>query len=271
MWEYLFSEYPNYRDTLQNVTISDSTDSQGIIHITQHAYAINPIGSAIYLADTTKYWLDTAKHVVYGTIVNPGITLIYKLDAQKGEEWIDTSTRVAVKVIDKWEGNIFGKKTEFMRFRYYDINDFNDTLTWLDITSRTIADKFGLVNIGGSETFGEINLTGAVINDTLNGNVTPVAVKNERKYLPSSIKLNQNYPNPFNPETTILYSIPKESLVTIKVYDVLGKEIAALVNERKSRGNYSIDLNSSKLPSGIYFYRLISGTYSSTKKMVILK
>ena len=83
--------------------------------------------------------------------------------------------------------------------------------------------------------------------------------------------LFQNYPNPFNPTTTIKYSIPKASFVTIKVYDVLGKEIATLVKEEKPTGNYEINFNGDNLSSGIYFYQLRAGKFISTKKMIVLK
>ena len=81
----------------------------------------------------------------------------------------------------------------------------------------------------------------------------------------------QNFPNPFNPITTIKYQIPKLSFVTLKVYDVLGKEIAILVNEEKSAGEYEIEFDGNNLTSGIYFYRLQAGNFVETKKMVILK
>jgi hypothetical protein len=68
-----------------------------------------------------------------------------------------------------------------------------------------------------------------------------------------------------------LYHIPELSFVTLKLYDVLGNEIAVLVNEEKSIGNYEIDFNGNELPSGIYFYQLVSGTYSETRKMNLLK
>lgn len=88
---------------------------------------------------------------------------------------------------------------------------------------------------------------------------------------PTEYSLMQNYPNPFNPATTISYSIPKNGLVTIKVYDILGKEIAALVNENQEAGNYSVEFNASNLPSGIYFYTLTSGNFTATKKLILLK
>ncbi len=88
---------------------------------------------------------------------------------------------------------------------------------------------------------------------------------------PTEYSLMQNYPNPFNPATTIAYSIPKNGLVTIKVYDILGKEVAELVNEVKEAGSYSVQFNATELPSGIYFYTLSSGDYTETKKLILLK
>ena len=88
---------------------------------------------------------------------------------------------------------------------------------------------------------------------------------------PSDYSLMQNYPNPFNPTTTISYSILKNGLVTLKVYDILGTEVAALVNEVKESGTYSVTFNASELPSGIYFYTLLSGNFTATKKLILLK
>ena len=89
--------------------------------------------------------------------------------------------------------------------------------------------------------------------------------------LPLDYVLYQNYPNPFNPSTTIQYSIPKKSIVTLKVYDILGNEVASLVNEDKSIGSYEGKFDGTGLPSGIYFYRLQAGSFVETKKMVLMK
>ena len=86
-----------------------------------------------------------------------------------------------------------------------------------------------------------------------------------------SYKLNQNYPNPFNPTTTIKYDIPERSFVTIKVYDVLGNEIATLINEEKPAGSYEFEFDSNGLTSGVYFYTLSTGNFLATKKMVLLR
>jgi hypothetical protein len=89
--------------------------------------------------------------------------------------------------------------------------------------------------------------------------------------IPDKYELSQNYPNPFNPVTKINFVIPKQSLTVLKVYDVLGREITKLVNEVKQSGRYSIDFDGSNLSSGVYFYKLESGTFSDVKRMVLIK
>ena len=89
--------------------------------------------------------------------------------------------------------------------------------------------------------------------------------------LPTEYSLKQNYPNPFNPSTIITYQIPKEGFVTLKVYDVLGREVATLVNENKQAGKYSLEFSSKQLSSGTYFYRLTSGEFTEIIKMILLR
>jgi hypothetical protein len=89
--------------------------------------------------------------------------------------------------------------------------------------------------------------------------------------IPNEYSLDQNYPNPFNPSTKISYSIKEEGLVTLKVYDILGKEIATLINENKPEGNYEVEFNASALPSGLYIYKIQSGSFSDVKKMLLTK
>lgn len=89
--------------------------------------------------------------------------------------------------------------------------------------------------------------------------------------IPSEFKLLQNYPNPFNPSTQIQFDLQKSAFVKLIVYDVLGKEVAQLVNEDLRAGSYSVDWNAGKYPSGVYFYKILSGDYSATKRMVLLK
>jgi len=91
------------------------------------------------------------------------------------------------------------------------------------------------------------------------------------EYIPSTYKLEQNYPNPFNPTTNIRYQIQKSGTVKISVYDMLGKEIETLVNEKQSPGTYEVSWNGSKYPSGVYYYKINSDDYTETKKMLMIK
>jgi hypothetical protein len=101
-----------------------------------------------------------------------------------------------------------------------------------------------------------------------NGLVGINPVSNE---IPKSFLLMQNYPNPFNPATSIKFLIPISGFITIKIYDILGKEITSLLSENLQPGTYEVNWNASDYPSGIYFYKLTSGSYIGTKKMVLLK
>jgi len=90
-------------------------------------------------------------------------------------------------------------------------------------------------------------------------------------YLPITYELLQNYPNPFNPTTTINYQIPSAGHISLKVYDILGREITTLVNEERTAGKYEVKFDGTSLSSGVYFYRLQSGAFSETKKFMLLK
>ncbi len=95
-------------------------------------------------------------------------------------------------------------------------------------------------------------------------------VKSEN-IIPDNYSLSQNYPNPFNPTTTINYSIANSGIVHLNIYNLLGEEVKSLVDKYQSTGSYAIDFNASNLPSGIYFYRLQSGNFSETKKLILMK
>jgi len=104
---------------------------------------------------------------------------------------------------------------------------------------------------------------------------TVVDIKTETSEMPNTFKLLQNYPNPFNPSTVISYQLPVSSDVVLKVFDVLGNEIATLVDEYKTAGRYEVEFNTTSIKnqtsSGIYFYKLEAGSFVKTRKMVLLK
>ena len=150
-------------------------------------------------------------------------------------------------------------------------------ISWIapDITlAHTLAMDIGMIYQYRYESYGWgiewiSNLVYAKIDGVQFGEIvnSQSDIKNEL----TGFNLHQNYPNPFNPSTTISYSISEIEFVTLKVYDVLGNEIANLVSEEKRIGNYEIEFNASKLPSGIYFYRIQAGSFVETKKMALLR
>jgi hypothetical protein len=96
-------------------------------------------------------------------------------------------------------------------------------------------------------------------------------VENEDNLTPGTFSLSQNYPNPFNPSTTIKFSIPEASNVVLKVYDILGSEVAVLVNKEVQAGNYTVDFDATKFASGMYIYSITAGEFNLSKKMMLLK
>ena len=112
-------------------------------------------------------------------------------------------------------------------------------------------------------------LSDNVYNSYKGGNIS-IGI-NQISQIANSFMLYQNYPNPFNPVTTIKFQIPENTFTSLKIYDVAGKEISTIVNENLSRGEYEYLWNANSFPSGIYFYRLETESYTQTRKMILVK
>jgi hypothetical protein len=97
------------------------------------------------------------------------------------------------------------------------------------------------------------------------------SVNNQHSEIPREFSLSQNFPNPFNPETKIQYALPSTERVSLKVFDILGKEVVTLVNQIQQQGTYTVRFNGTSLSSGIYFYRIQTGNYISVKRMILIK
>ena len=147
----------------------------------------------------------------------------------------------------------------------------NSGLNWTTMTSPAGIVNFSyfdFVRVGTTVTGFAINPAGNVIKLT----ETVTAISTENSIVPGEFKLNQNYPNPFNPSTTISFSLPKSEFVTLKVYNVLGKEVATLINKKLDAGNYNELFEApSDLTSGVYFYKLTAGSFSDTRKLTLIK
>jgi hypothetical protein len=148
-------------------------------------------------------------------------------------------------------------------------NEGNTTavVTTLNITGSTPAIS---ISSGGTSTNPATVVSSGCIVNTL---CTTVGVNEDEgsMSIPEEYNLAQNYPNPFNPSTTIHFSVPSSEFVTLKVFDVIGNEVATLVNEEKPAGSYEVNFSASQLSSGIYFYKLQTSSFVETRKMILLK
>ncbi|MCP5061990.1 MAG: T9SS type A sorting domain-containing protein [Ignavibacteriae bacterium] len=171
--------------------------------------------------------------------------------------------------LDLWEKWDFSEWISTQRFTYvFDSNEnmtlglyeYWDGINWVPLSGDGDIDFYDSFGRYYSFWCNEVKVYYSTITDVDNIFISS-----------TNYSLSQNYPNPFNPTTTISYSIPELSNITLKVFDVLGKEIITLVSEQKLKGNYKIEFNASQLPSGTYFYRLQSGNFLETKKLILVK
>ena len=175
--------------------------------------------------------------------------------------------------------------------RLFDANEFSEKEKWTTLSSGIVKQNIGYVDasfvvsggpyklganqslkvayvIAAADNLAELR---SVIKQSRAQYKTIVGIEKQDDKIPTEFALSQNYPNPFNPETTISYQLPKAGHVTLKVYDVLGREVVTLANEFKQAGNYVETLHATSLPSGVYLCRLSVGKFVQTKKMVLLK
>lgn len=204
---------------------------------------------------------------------------VYLYSDNKPYLWFDFTTSAIDTYYTKWSGiennvivysyntMLFNKNTTARSFSFKDIKLHFSFGYYL------LADEFGIVEKNSHLMYSSIDrLIGCVINGIKYGTIVSVKEKN----INTNYELSQNYPNPFNPETTISYKVQAASKVILKVYDLLGKEVATLVDQYKQPGSYTVAFNVKtrhgvSLQSGVYFYRLQAGSFSETKKMILLK
>ncbi len=131
--------------------------------------------------------------------------------------------------------------------------------------------KLGVLGYGSNTLERGGELLGAIINGELWGDTSTVTTGVDENNIINNYGLSQNYPNPFNPTTQINYSLQESNFVNLKVYNSIGELVSTLINEEKPAGSYSVSFNASGLPSGVYFYRITSGSFNQTRKMILLR
>ncbi len=175
-------------------------------------------------------------------------------------KWIGTSSY--------WNGSnyIGGGMVKYDGTNWTVYNSSNSSLPANQVVTIVI-DKSGNKWMGVKDQNSYLKGSIAVFNE---GGIIS-SIKSSYENIQQGYLLYQNYPNPFNPTTVIDYKIPRSGLVTLKIYDILGREVATLVDDEKPAGNYKVSFDGSRLSSGIYFYRIQAGDYVSVKKMILMK
>jgi len=179
-------------------------------------------------------------------------------------QWAKNNNSLFILTFDEDDGTENNRIMTIFTGQMVKKGSYNRVINHLNLL-RTIEEMYGLNFAGASKDSSAI--------DYVWQNVTNIADEN---VVPGKFSLEQNYPNPFNPSTTINYSIPAVGsgyipTVQLKVYDILGREVATLVNKELKPGNYKVTFNASSLASGVYFYRIVAGNFIQTKKMVLVK
>ena len=166
----------------------------------------------------------------------------------------------ATDIMDTLMGRLFYKST-------------NDGSTWFPMSyqyfDKTQISYMDGIAYGNKVFLYAVTRSGKIYR--LSETITTVGVTQSSSQVPFKFSLEQNYPNPFNPVTVINYELRVTGHVTFKVFDIAGKEVAALVNEKQNAGTYIVTFDASNLSSGVYFYRLTTGEFSETKKMILTK
>ena len=214
-----------------------------------HTYistATIPLNALAFDPITNQLW--AAKRITFG----PGKDSIFTVDISTG-----LATLVGVTG--------FGDLTNDLAF------DENDKLYGVTGTTFQTGKLFEINTTNGSGTLiGEIGFNNVLgLTFSIDGLIN--SIEGDDSIIPDKYSLKQNFPNPFNPTTTISYSIKEPGMVVLNVYDILGNEVATLVNEEKAAGRYTLRFDASTLASGLYFYRLQSGSFVQTRKMILLK
>jgi hypothetical protein len=183
-----------------------------------------------------------------------------------GEAW-----SMGSEYVIRWETNIADSVRLDLLYGQQNILSIDTTFRdpsafrWLVPTNLTVDSSYKIIIT---------SINDPLIKDTSDASfsiVPPSDVEIVNSDVPEDYSISQNYPNPFNPSTEIEFNLPESGLTTLKVFDILGKEITTLVNEQMQAGNYKLTFDASNLPSGIYFYSLHANDFVSTKKMVLLK
>ncbi|NOX18493.1 MAG: T9SS type A sorting domain-containing protein [Chlorobi bacterium] len=182
----------------------------------------------------------------------------------------DSYVHFKVELVEEGTNNVIGSYDD-ITYDKYNLNQYDNisySINTDGIGTKTVRLKLTVEdNLGGGYGFSKIYAEGSALGKTRGY----VELPYQGSLAVEQYALMQNYPNPFNPTTTIKYEIPETGFVTLKIYDVLGREVSTLVNAKREAGRYEAEFNARGLSSGIYIYRIQSGNFTESKKMILLK
>jgi len=210
--------------------------------------------------DITSYLKELTKSKKYGSLANKLLGNIY---LQSGQ-FADAIT-IYNSIIENYPADYQSISARFEKLFAY-LNIKKDKAE-----ANKILTEIKIMNLKEDEWAMLIDAADNLINESVNKLTLPKQYTNTENIILTKYNLSQNYPNPFNPTTLLNYSVKETGLVKIKVYDILGSEVAELVNETKEAGDHSVEFNASNLPSGVYIYTLQVNGYSASRKMLLLK
>ncbi|MEG8948173.1 T9SS type A sorting domain-containing protein [Rosettibacter firmus] len=264
MWQYYLPDDKRYvtqrivKDTINN----------------NKKYFLRIVGIDNGLTEDTLLWerYDSLTATTYTFDVND-----YNNDGNRNEEFL----------VDSLDAGFFSRyqsyKFFFKSWGYPVVTALIQDTGWVEVwgdtvqfklvgydnifTTEMIADKYGLISFWTESP--ARYLTGAIINGKQYGTI--VSFKKEINTSPEDFGLEQNYPNPFNPSTTIEYNLPISANITLKIFNILGKEVGTLAKGYRQRGKHKIIFNARNLPSGIYFYTLYTSSKIIIKQMLLIK
>ena len=203
-------------------------------------------------ANVDEYWFDN-KHYTVGT---GGLDIAYYYDSAGAS---NTSDKIMYRYANQTTPTTFAAPVQISQFYPQ------------PSIKRYIPSLFEYYDTGGDLGVIWVGIDGGARKLFFDRYNAVVGISHNGSQIPDAFSLSQNYPNPFNPATKIDFAVPVNGFVSVKVYDLLGREVAALVEKEMKAGIYTVDFDASKFSSGVYFYRLNSGKFTATKKMILVR
>ena len=254
-WQYVTESFGPVDDSLQYCITGDTTFS-GV------TYKVMQVKDFVFGSSAEFYRADSAGNILQYDVSQGRPNTLYAFANKSGNYW---PCRFGFGHFDSsFVTTVFDTARSCITVGFYSAPD---TFQGASAHWHVLVAGIGLLNDESLDGGGV--LTGARIDGTVYGVIT--AVHKPASATPATFSLKQNYPNPFNPSTTISYQLPANSHAVLKVFDILGREVETLVNERLTAGDHSVRFDGANLPSGVYFYRLNAGMYHDTKKFLLLK